>query len=417
MRYRAENFDVWQYLCGMTYEPMIRLRIDFGGMIDEERLKRAVTKSMGTIPMMGCCFEGEGRKPYWVDKGFSGEDMVRVREVGTDAEAEILDAYASRIDVGAEPQLKMNIVRTPDGDTLCAVLSHLVCDATGFKQYVHLVADIYTALAQGEQPPTPHRYPRRTKPLYTNTGFWERMKILRSPEPAHDYALADQPGIDFHGSEQDTYMEYRTLSTGEFASLRGFAKAHGGTLNDALMALFARAYCRETGTDHIAFTSTIDWRRYIPPEVPYGITNYAGNCSCGIPVKPGESLEATLARITQQMSVYKTGKLPLQSALAWDWAMRVFPYSLVKSKFTTAAPMARVSFTNLGILDPDKWDFDGLPIRTASMTASIKPRPYLQLTASTFDGTCTLSCNIDGSEQERTFVDRMLDDIVRDASG
>ena len=414
MRYKAEAFDVWQYLCGMTYDPLIRCRIDLGGRIDEETLRRAITVSLGTIPMMGCCFDGSGRKPYWVDKGFSGKDMVRIVVAGEDAKSEILREYASRIDVCAEPQLKIIIVRSGAGDTLCAIVSHLVCDAMGFKQYLRLVADIYTALLHGEEPPMPRRYPRSTKPLYTQTGLLQRVRILRTPEPVHDYSLKDQPGVDFPSGDSDTWMEYRTVSQRDFAEFKAFTKANGATINDGLMAMYARAFCRETNTTHIAFTSTIDWRRFIPPGVPYGITNYAGNCSCGIPIEPDDSLETTLGRVSQQMQAYKTGKFSLRGAIGWDFARRLFSYSYLKKKYATVLAMARIAFTNLGILDAAGLDFDGLPIRSATMTASVKSPPYLQLTASTFEGSCTLSCNICGPSEEKIFVDKILDDIVAD---
>ena len=416
MRYRAEAFDVWQYLCGMTYDPLIRCRIDFAGRIDEETLGRAITVSLGTIPMMGCCFDGSGRRPYWVDKGFSGADMVRVIPVQGDVETEILAAYAERIDISREPQLKMNIARGPEGDTVCAIVSHLVCDTTGFKQYLHLVADIYTALTHGQQPPAPYRDPRSTKPLYTQTGLLEKIRLLRTPEPVHPYSITDQCGLDFHMGESETFMEYRTLSPDIFLSFKAFAKKYGATVNDALMALFARGFCRESGTTHIAFTSTIDWRRFIPPGVPYGITNYAGNCSCGISVEPDDTLETTLTQVSQQMQVYKTGKFSLRGAIGWDFAHRFLSYTYLKKKYATFLAMSPVAFTNLGILDAADLNFDNISIHSASLTASIKPRPYLQLTASTFEGSCTLSCNIYGSDKEKEFVDSMLDDIVKEVS-
>ena len=412
MRYKPESFDIWEYLCGKMYEPLIRCRIDFQGRIDEEALMRAITLSLGTIPQMGCCFDGSGRKPRWVDKGFTGTDMVRVIEADDNPDDEIFHALSSIIDVESEPQLKIGIVRTPGGDTMCVVVSHLVCDTAGFKDYLFLVADIYTRLRHGRQLPEPHRYQRSTKPLYTETNWLERMQILRTPEPVHEFSLADETGVDFHTGETMPFMEYRTLSPDVFSALKTFASAHQATVNDSLMALFARAFCRETGTDHLAFTSTIDFRRFIPPGIPYGITNYAGNCACSISIDRGEPPEATFAKISSQMQAYKTGKYSLRGAISWDVAVRLFSFARLKENFTKYAPVPIVAFTNLGILDPAELDFDGASIRSAYLTASIKPRPYFQLTASTFEGSCTLCCNVYGSPQEQQFADRVLDDIA-----
>ena len=412
MRYKAEAFDVCQYLCWEVYDPLVRCRIDFAGRIDEETLKQAVTESLGTIPLMGCCFEGSGRKPYWLARGFTGDDMVRVVEAGSDADGEITSALSSRIDFRAEPQLKIIIVRCGEADTLCAVVSHLVCDAAGFKQYLCCVAGIYTKMRHGEPISAPRRYPRGTKPLYARTGLLEKIRIWRIPQPVHEYKLKDQGGVDFHAGTSDTYMEHRSLSPQEFASFRAFAKQNGATVNDGLMALYARAFCRETGTTHLALVSTIDLRRFIPAGVPYGITNYAGNCECVILVRPSDPLESTFAQISSQMRIYKTGKFALRGAIGCDLAMRLFSFSWLKKNFIAHAPPATVGFTNLGILYPTELDFDGLPIRSAYLTAAIKPRPYLQLTASSFEGSCTLSINIYGSQKEQHLADTILDDIA-----
>ena len=416
MRYKAESFDIWQYLCGMVYDPLMRCKIDFSGRVDEETLKHAITESLATIPLMGCCFEGSGRKPYWVDRGFTGEDMVQVVEAGSDTDDEIVRAYSSRIDIEHEPQLKIIIVRTRDGDTMCVIATHLVCDGMGYKEYLHLVADLYTKLRHGEPLPAPRRYRRDTKPLYAQTGFLERLRILRTPQPSSQHELKDQRGVDFHSGESTTFLESRTVSPEDFASFRAFVRANGATVNDGLQALFARAFCRESGTTHMAFTSTIDLRRFIPPGVTYGLTNYAGNCSCAIPVQPGDSLPHTMAEISSQMQMYKSGKYSLRGAIGCDVAVSIFSFTWLKKHHAAVLALPAVAFTNVGILEAADLDFDHVPIRSVSMMGSIKPRPYVQLSASTFEGACTLNCNIYGSQEERLFVDRMLDAMVDEIS-
>jgi len=415
MRYKAESFDQWQYFCAQLYDPLIRCRIDFAGRVDEDVLKRSITESLATIPMMGCCFVGTGRKPYWLDTGSTGEDMVHVVRADSEPEDHVLRSFAATIDISREPQLKINIVRTQDGDVMCVLVSHLVCDSTGFKQYLHILGDIYTRMKRGEPLPGPHRYPRSTKPLYTRTGLLEKIRLLRSVDLSNEQRLKNQRGIGAPSGESRMFMRHRTLSAPEFSSFHASLSRIGASVNDGLMALYARAFCRETVTTHVTLSSTIDWRRFIPEPVAYGITNYAGNCVCDISVEPGDSAADTITQVTDQMRVYKQGDDPLKGALGWDWAIRVYPYATLRQKYTTAVTTAAVTFTNLGILDSEMLDFDALPIRFAYMTASIKPRPYFQVAASTFDGECTLSTNIYGSNEEGLLVDHLLDDIVREA--
>lgn len=416
MAHKVEAFDIWQFFCSQIYDPLIRLRIDLDGRIDEDTLKRAVTVSLQTVPLLGCCFEGRGRKPKWVEKGFTGEDMVGVYPIETDAEDQILRQFSLVIDPSAQPQLKINIVRHPGGDTLCVIITHLVSDTTGLKQYLALLSRIYTQLAHGEQPQPGHPLTRGTKPLFTGVGWRQKWRILRSPAPANNGAVAAQQGIDSHAGGTDIYMDTRALSVDVFSSFVAFLTAHEATVNDAMIALYARAFCHVTGTNTVAFPCTIDWRKFIPASLGYGITNYSGNCPCLFSVRPGDSLADTLAQASQQMQVYKTGNDVLRSVLGWNLAVRFIPYASLRKSFVTAVPQPVVSFTNLGVIDPKQVDFAGVPVRSAYLTASIKPRPYLQLTASTYKGACTLSCNIIGGPEDKAVIDALLDDIVQEVS-
>jgi NRPS condensation-like uncharacterized protein len=116
------------------------------------------------------------------------------------------------------------------------------------------------------------------------------------------------------------------------------------------------------------------------------------------------------------MRLYTEGKYVLGEALEWDLAVRFMPYTFWKKNFPRLLPIAPVTFSNIGILAWSDMNFDGMPIRFAYMTGAIRLRPYLQLTISTFEGACTLACNIYGSQEERQFVDTLLGDIVREMS-
>jgi NRPS condensation-like uncharacterized protein len=64
-----------------------------------------------------------------VEKNFTGKDMVRVLEADDNAEEQIMGLLSSGIDFAKEPQIKVFLVSRPEGDTLCVIISHIVCDA------------------------------------------------------------------------------------------------------------------------------------------------------------------------------------------------------------------------------------------------------------------------------------------------
>ena len=411
IKYKTEAFDLWQYLCADIYDPLIRCRIDFDGFIDEAMLKRAVMASLQTIPMVACSFGGGCCRPRWNDKGFDAEDMVRVLKVSKAAETDVLKCLSAGIDFANEPQLKILIVRKHAGDTLCIIISHIVCDGAGFKQYLYLLSELYTKLKNNEPAVIPAFFQRDIKPLFANVTLRERLKILRSEYNAYESAnKTEQPGIDFELGNPVKAMEKRIISPEYFNKLKLFAKANNVTVNDCLMALFARSFCKNTGTNKILLPSTMDLRKFIPQGHLYGISNYSSNCMCHIFIKPNDSLSDTAAHVSRQMNNYKSEKNILKSVMLWGLAARA-PWSLLKCKFHKYAVQPVISFTNLGVIDKQRLNFDSLNINYAYLTASIKPRPYLQLTASTYNNSCTLGCNIYGSEADKSFVRRLLSDM------
>ena len=392
MKYKVETFDRWQYLCGKSYQydPLIRCRIDFDGHIDADLLIRAITLSLQTIPLIGLCFDGGGLKPRWVDKGFSGKDIVRIVGAPKNADSLILQCFSDNIDFAAEPQLKVFVIREDEKDTLCVTISHIVCDGAGFKRYLYLVSDLYTKLQSGDRLPTQSFEPRGTKPLFAGVGLKEKIHILRSDMGAYITAENQvQKGIDLGSGEALVYMKRRILSKAHFFALKAYAKAHGTTLNDGLMALFARAFCKGTGAERVMIPSTMDLRKLIPPDKSYGITNYSSGCMCDISVDADDTLAATIQQVSEQMRIHKTGNVILKSVLLWNIFAR-FPYPTLKRLYPKIIKQPIVSYTNLGIIDAKLLKFGDLTIREAYLTPAIKPRPYFQLNVSTYDNRCTL---------------------------
>ena len=418
LQYHVETFDIWTHLCGQSYHytPLIRCRMDFSGHLDMGALTHAVNLSLQTIPLVGCYFDAESSRPHWVER-FSGEEMVTAVEAQTDAEEVVARCMSADRDCAAPaPSFHLTVVKKSSGDTLVAIISHIVCDGAGFKRYLYLLSELYTKLQAGETPLVPAFDARGTRPLFAGMDFREKMKIWRAGMGSYIAHNQSQLGVDFNVGENETFMEKRTLSREAFSALQAFSKARGATVNDGLMALFARAFCRNTGTNHILLPSTMDLRKFIPPGVTCGFSNYSSGCMCYISVEPDDSLSATLSSVSEQMRAYKSGNTILKSVLVWNLVARLIPYPCLKRIYSKIVKQPIISYSNLGILDADKLRFGALSPEDAYLTPAIKPRPYLQLNASTYDGRCTLSCNLYGSRADGEFACRLLDNMYQETA-
>jgi len=412
MNYKVEAFDIWQNLCKAVYEPLIRCKIDFSARIDVNTLIQAVTLSIQAVPLIGCCFDDSLNRPRWVEKSFTGRDMVRVIEAEDNVNEQITRLFSANIDFSKEPQMKVSLIRRANGDTLCVIISHIVCDGTGFKQYLYLLSKLYTNLKNNVEIPFPTLYPRGLQPLFTDIGLREKLRILCSRYDAYDSAnKKDQQGVCFEENNREPHMEIRGISKEDFERLKSLARINNATVNDSLMALFARAFCKNTGIKKIMLPSTIDLRKFISAGVNFGISNYASNCMCRISVETEDSLTDTLKQVSEQMQMHKAGNSILKSVLLWAIAVHLLPYGLLKRNFTKLVTLPTISFTNLGILDQSLLHFDNLVVESVYLTASVKPSPYFQIAASTYNDCCTLSCNFYGSDSDKIWVASLLDDI------
>ena len=469
MKYKVEAFDLWNYLCFRRYgyQPLIKLRISFSGHINIEALKRAVTLSLKTIPLLGCCVTEGFFGPRWVDKGFTGDDMVSLVEDysggadadadadaggrGADADAgggaggrgevesgggegsrsegewdgdegwcgedEELKYLSGEIDFFTEPQMKITIVRKHSGDAFYMIMSHLICDGGGFKQYMYLLCSLYTCIINGADLPTQSFERRAAGLMFAGLGLKEKMRVMRSESSTYDPTeRTEQRGVDTGEGAPEVFIVRRILPKEVFDAFKAFVKANNATVNDGLMALFARAFCKSTGTDRILLPSTMDFRKFIPARIKHGISHYSSFCMCRVPVGPADSLAETVARVSEQMREYKSGNNVLKSALMWDLAARFIPYKLLLKNFSTLNKLPKFYFSNVGVFEFDLFSFDKLPINDIYITTSFRMLPSLQINVSTYNDCCTLSCYILGPEEGRRNVARLLDAMYAEAS-
>jgi NRPS condensation-like uncharacterized protein len=288
----------------------------------------------------------------------------------------------------------------------------MVCDGIGLKQYLYLLGGPYTALESGGPIPSHPFYPRGYRPLFRGIKLKEKMRILFSEyEVSGSANRKRQPGVSFDKNSREPHMETRRMSKEHFEGLRSFAKANGATVNDILMALYARAFCKNAGVEKIMLPSTMDLRKFMPEGAKFGISNYASACMCHISVQAGDSLADTLGQVSEQMRAHKAGNEILKSVLLWNLAVRFFPYAYLKRNFAKSVTIHMILYSNFGVLEQSLLRFGNLPIENAYLTASVKPAPYMQINASTYNGRCTLCCDFYGSDADEKWVNTLLDDI------
>jgi len=407
---KVEAFDVWHYFSRDLYEPFMRSRLDFSGRLQVDALEKSIALTFKAVPLLSCVFKVDNGVPKWQSRPFKGEDALDVVKV---LGASVADRYLTgSIDISSQPQLKVFLLRGQYSDSLGVIMSHMICDGAGFKKYLYLLADIYSAIARGDAPTVPPPLPRGSEPLFSGLGLKDKWQIAKSRYSAYA-PIRDIPKKPATQQPVRAHLVRVTIPPKDFSYLKSMAKAEGATVNDALMALFARAISDTHCLECVRFPATMDLRKFIPEGTSYGIGNYSSNCMCSFKIKSRSPFLGTLKDVSRQMAVHKKSPAVLKSVLLWEFAFKALPYPILKKVYDRVIIYPRFSFTNVGILDEKRLSFGGLPIRSACMTGTIKKTAYTQMSVSTFKGACTLCCNIIGTDEKRAATEKLLKQVAK----
>jgi NRPS condensation-like uncharacterized protein len=406
---RTETCDLMQYFYTTVHDPVIRALLRFSGRLDPGALKRAVDLSAGAVPQIRCCFSQEKHK--WEDRGFTAEQIVHIVDAG-EGEDPSDRLMLSAIAFFEEPHLKIYLVRGREADSLCVVISHLVADGVGLKQYLTLLAELYGACEAGLDPAPPLPGDRSVRQLSRALRLGQKRQILSS---RMDYEKQNPSMyLPFEEGEGEPFCVLRRIEPERFSELHAYAKSRGATLNDLLLAAYFRAHHTLTGCPKLVLPCPVDARKYLPDASKCGVCNLTSSYMVRLSVGENDPFDKTLRSVSEQMSAQKNSLASLKGPLLLDFLFRMLPYSATRKMFFKTFYIPFISFTNIGVLKPELLRFGRTEPGDASLTPAVKKAPLFQVSVSSFAGRCTLSSNMEGSQQNRQVVETFYDLLFKE---
>jgi Uncharacterized protein containing a NRPS condensation (elongation) domain len=407
IRYPAEAWDILQHLFKVKSinDHTLHFAAKFSGHLDSDRLSRAVDLSAEAFPLIRCGFNENGGRPFWEDHGYTSADMVNLMKTDH-VEENALKFLCRESDAANGPQLKVGIMRSGKNDTLCITINHMLCDAAGFKDYLYLLSSIYNGI--GETPetrPAPAMNNRKIKQVLKALPLRDRLGMMFRKGVKEEH---DKTTFGFKGNPENPFIEMRTIPRERFRLLRSYAKAHGATVNDVMLAALIRVLHDLFGQE-IALPCTMDLRKYLPGRRADGICNLVTNLTCDIGPDIGASFNDTLARVSAAMNREKANVGYVKSLALLETVFQIFPYATAKNIVEKVYINAPIAFTNIGILDKERLRFGETEMTGAYMTGSVKYSPYFQLAISTFDDEATFSVNLYGTASDREKISLFCD--------
>lgn len=400
----------------------IQVIMKLNDRLDFDKLSRAVRLSVDDEPVLGCRFV-EDDPPYWKRLEDIDQTEFCSMEETTNVEETIERFLESRLDMDHDPMVKVKLIRSQEYDTIGIKLNHTCSDGAGVKEYIHLLAHIYSCIdcENGEYVP---------KPSVRSREDHERiLNILGIESPKLDNSVVESPRTVWPfpwksgGSKNVTPFVICRLPAGQLDILSRYAKERGATINDLVLTAIYRAMFKLSRPPYgipMDIGLTVDLRRYLPDNKAQAIRNLSGGIILRIPRIHGESFEGTLSRVVTVMNRKKSTNPGYQCASGAELAeVFVFHQFLAFSRFVskTSEILSQIStfcspgLSNVGLISKSLIKMGEHEVTDAYIIPPVIRAPGLMIVASGYNGILTLATGYYEGSIDRKLLEKLLNKI------
>ncbi|MDQ3765115.1 MAG: condensation domain-containing protein [Actinomycetota bacterium] len=247
----------------------IQLELRVSGRLDESRLRAALGQALARHPMIRARqlpANARDRQYCWEITPEPNLDPLRVIECPDDDALALAraDLYSLSVPLAESPPLRVRLVRHPAGDLVMLNVNHAAFDGFGCLRVLHSTARAY-ARTEDPLPDIELTAARRVQSnLATNDLRTRARRLAGVAQKLGDLALAPARIVSEQGSDRPGYGFYHTSLSAEQTQTLS-TKAHGGTINDVLVAALNLAITgwncdHGTGTDRISIIVPVNFR-------------------------------------------------------------------------------------------------------------------------------------------------------------
>lgn len=407
-RSRAELWDQMHLFFQQYNDHQLHCVLYFSGLLDFDCIKKAVLMTMRILPELSSRYvEGRGR-PYWEKIDPIADEIVTLADTDS-TQGEIDSFLTGETDTFKGPQLRVRVVRSAEKDALCILMNHMICDGAGFKEYLYLLARVYTQVKKDPafEPACKAVGSRSTGQIVRQISLPDKIKAWFMPnaQPKQNSQLAFPLSGDAGAAP---YILTYKLNCEQFLKLKQYGKKQAATMNDVVLAAFIRALFKTVDVKNgarITVPCIMDLRRYLPDKKAEAICNLTSTILCDVEFKSGESFDETVAKVKRVMDKQKSQYPGLKALLLLELVFKLFPYRTAKKLIGRYFVNPLISLSNIGIIDENRLVFDTMQPEDAFITGAIKYYPYFLLALSSFRDSITFTVGLRGTEKDRRRVE------------
>ena len=388
-------------------------RLTFDRHLEPDVLSRAVRLSLDAEPVLGCALRTGTFAGSWVRLDDLDARVPFSTALTDDPDRDGVSFEVDEIGT-ADPQVAVRMLRSPDHDDVCVRINHDVADGQGLKQYVYLLAELYTRLlADPTYAPSPDLAPRpQARDVWDGLSPDQRRRASKAPSMTMPNWVLPYKAITGGGR---TLRQLR-LGPARLGAFREYGRARGATVNDMVLTAFFRALSGvfpPPAGQPMSLPFSAEHRRYLRSTEGVPITNLAITLWLGVEHVPGEDFDGTLRRVVEQTSAWREALWGVK-AVAQTAGLSRMGYKPLKAMMGAIMRMSAKSaktspvFTNIGILDEDRLAFGEATPSSASISGPAAFGASFVPTISTYRDTLTVSIGFCEDDQDSDAVERVL---------
>lgn len=416
----AYGQDIFNYLSANTASNhQLHMVVSFEGQLRQDILAKAMRITMDLEPILGCRFVEDAVSPYFKRRtDLDALNHCPVCET-ENPDTALSNFIAISTDSQKDPFVMARILRTHTKDTLCVKFDHTAGDGGGLKEYVYLLADVYTHLCSHSDYPISQPPPQRDCAyIFKHFGIDDPPKAWQPsqtpPEPVWYFPVTQY-------KNQAPVFDMRQLKKELFLALRALAKNQGATINDILLTAYYRALFKITATPENQaqpISVSVDLRRFIPSKVV--AANVGSSFHSLLSNITGEAFLATLKRVTKVTTKLKQSHIIITSALFFEFlgsqkfleAKKFYENLSLQNRKTNIMPPF---FSNIGVIKP--LCFGDLSAKESYIVTPAMYAPLFMLGASTYNEVLTLIANYHTSDISQELMNNFLSFIMEELEG
>jgi NRPS condensation-like uncharacterized protein len=298
-------------------------------------------------------------------------------------------------------QFRVRLVRRPSGDVIVINLAHAAADAFGLHT---LMSQLLLDYAN----------PGSTSPAGTGIAerdtVWTRKRVREETSSRSDMRVIDPLWPDPFGTSKAPSSYHReNINPPELEAIHAYAKTHGGTINDVVMAAYFLSMSDLTGhPGPIDLFFPVNLRQHLKDGSRI-MSNQATNVCFPLERRTGEGMEEILVRIIENTTILKANDIGIAEQVEMDRACDPEGRQIQKM-VEQMASMQKAGLADIFISNPGPVTLPDVKGLTDAYVCY--PGGYMPATCfvtSTFRGRMTITMGYQDSERARAGTRKAMD--------